>query len=359
MSDKDVKSGQNKEENSILKWSLVILVVLVLEATAIVSSVKITEMQGKADASKLQNIYDKLSSQQMQMNVLEKMPTVISSINQKLNSDAQNLDALIEEFNQLKEEVGNKQVPDLVKKITEIEHSIEIIEENSRGEALVLNLALIIKENILYQRPFVQEAELLNQLSQNNEEIKLYASIIDNYKNQQIQNDYELAQEYMKLSQSFVFAKEQEKEDAKTQSTMAKGVKMLKDTMANINFDKVIVLKKDKLTKQQTDLIEKLDALIANYKYQEALEVIKEHTELKNINTEAFNLWQKKVMDKLSIEEALNNLITAQLSAFRQDIKEDKLKENMIVQKENNDIQPEISEPEEIPEAEIEEVTND
>ena len=363
MSDKGSKSVQNKSLNTALKWGVIVLTALVLEVAAIFSAVKITEMRGKADSTKLQNIYDKISSLQMQINVLEKLPASISAISQQVGADAQGLNTLFQDFNLLKEETGDNKVPEMIKQMAEINHRIEVLEENSRGEALILNLALIIKENVLYQRSFVQEADLLTQLSQNHEDIKPYADTINGYRNQKIQNNLQLAQQYTTLSQSFTFTDGQEaSSETEEQGAVAKGVKMLKNTVANINFDRVVVLKKDKLTKQQKELIEKLDELVANYNYKEALEVIKGHPELKSTNSEAFARWQQEIADKLNIEDALNALIIRQLGALREDIKENKLQKNITQQKEiNENPQPAINEPtsEETVEILIEETTND
>ena len=351
MSEKGSKSAQNNSLNNVLKWSLIVLSALVLEAAAILSAVKITESRGKADVTKLQNIFDRLSSQQMQINALEKMPAAISSISQQLNANAQNLNSLAEDFNYLNGKVN--EIPGVLNKVAEFNHRLDVIEETSRGETLILNLALIIKENVLYQRTFTPEADLLNKLSQNIEEIKPYVAVIDGYKNKQIQNNLQLARQYADFAQSFIFSNEKETPaEEKNEGTVAKGVQMLKNTVANINFDKVVVLKKDKLTKQQKELIEKLDNLVANYNFKDALDIMAQHPELKNTNGEAFAAWQQDVTNKLNIEKALNALITKQLSGLRQDIKENKIEKNIIPEKE-------IDEPKEIQENIVEETTND
>lgn len=362
MSDKGSKSVQNKSLNSILRWSLVVLCALVLEAAAIFSAVKITELRGKTEVNNGQKVFDKLSSQQMQINALEKMPTAIAALAQQIDSNTHNINTLAENFDKLNEETGNNKVPYMVEKVADLNHRIEIMEENANGEALILNLALFIKENILYQRPFAKEAELLSEISRNMPELKPYVDILDNYKNQTIKNKYELAQQYENLAQTFIFtSKQAQPEEPEKQSAVAKGVKMLKGTVANLNFDKVVVFKKDKLTEQQKALVVQLNDLVNNYNFKEALNVIAQHQELRTTDENAFVNWQKDVEDMLNAENAISEIVNKQLRSLRQDVENDKVLILVTeeIKDENDDTQVPVSESVETNEPLIEETAND
>jgi len=349
MSEKTVKTAQKKPVAKIIRWILVIMAVIILEAGAIIASVKITESRGQADVSKLQNIISEQSVQSARIEALEKLPSAISTTTQQLEAATHSINIISEDLQQLTEETGNKKVPDLISKMTEANHRLEVLEETQNNEALILSIALMIKENALYHRSFSQEAETLIELSKNTPNIKTDAEVINDFKDKDIADNKELAVQYNELSQNLIFETKITTQEP-DEDTISKGMELIKNTVSNMHFDRVIVLKKEKQSDHQKKLLATLNDLVQNYRYQEALDFIDTQSEFKTITNSAFESWQEAVKNKLIFDKALTQVITEQLSALRQDVRDSNIK----MPKTKDYTENEVSLPEQVTEEVVE-----
>ncbi len=149
MSDKAVDSVKKKKFTSILKWSAALLAVAILETGGIAAAVKISESKNAEQANRLQAALNQLTTQQGQINNLEQLPQSISASKQQIAANAGMLNLLSESLTTLKAEVGNKKIDLINQKMETLNHRMESVEETKNQEALILSLALIIKENAL------------------------------------------------------------------------------------------------------------------------------------------------------------------------------------------------------------------
>ena len=132
--------------------------------------------------------------------------------------------------------------------------------------------------------------------------------------------------------------KEEEPKPEGKNTAVSKGVKMIKDTISGIHFDRVVVLKKEKRTEQQKNLLEQLTKLVNSYNYAKALNYINSNEELKNINNQDFKVWQEAVQKKEAFDNAVSHIIAAQLSALRQDIKDGVISSQPPLNEENTSV---------------------
>ena len=132
----------------------------------------------------------------------------------------------------------------------------------------------------------------------------------------------------------FLLAKEEKEgtttllvpEDTTEDGAVAKSIKMIKDTVAGINFDKVVILKKDKKTNEQKALIAKLSELVNSYNFSSAINLIQTNTQFNNIKNIEFAKWQNDVQKNILFNEAISHIIASELSAIRSSF--DKIKGN-------------------------------
>lgn len=340
MSDTAVKSTKKKSFAKVFKWIFSIIAIFVLVAGTIVASVKITEMRGQADVAQLQNILQKLSVQNARLDALEKLPNAIATVTRQLEAASYAINTINENLSNLNQEVGNKQVPTLVKQTSDVQHRLESLEEQQKTESLVLSVALMIKENALYHQSFVDEANILESLGKDNPDIKQELEIINKYKNTDIPDNAQLVAKYTQIMKDFSFsdAKKEVLDLAQDDST-PQAVKMLKNTVLGINFDKVVVLKKEKQSTQQKKLLAELSTAVHSYNFQTALDIIAANSELTAGNHNELRAWQESVINKLTFDKAISDIISKQLSALRQDVRTNNIKMPRPAQ----NIQPKMS----------------
>ena len=107
---------------------------------------------------------------------------------------------------------------------------------------------------------------------------------------------------------------------------------MIKDTVSGINFDKVVILKKDKKTNEQKALIAKLKELVVSNNFSGALDLIHNNPQFNSIQNETFATWQSNVKKNIVFNEAISHIISSELSAIRTNF--DKTKEENVTIKE-------------------------
>lgn len=321
---KEKNVTQKKPHSKVLKWSGIVLGIALLEVGAVAASVKIVELQNKKEQNQFENISEQLTAQNNRLAALEKLPASVTANGKQISSNFSTLTNLLQDLNQLKDEVGNNKLETLNNKLSSVSSRIESLEESKSIEALVLSLALIIKENALYHRPFAKEVEILTDLTQGNANISADVDIINRFKDTSVADDYELAAQFMNFKDDLSFAPKDapaEKTSENTEkSTVSKSIELIKDTVAGINFDKVVVLKKDKKTGEQKLLLMMLENLVKSHNFTDALKYIQDNPEFANISTPAFGAWQQEVKEKLEFDSAVSKLIASQLKSFRQEV---------------------------------------
>lgn len=324
MSDTKNNAKPQKTLHKAFKWSVLVLGILALEAGGIAAAVKLSELKNASEVDKLQNIYAELNKQQSRLSVLEKIPASVVENSRQISSNFNMLTSLSEHFNLLKSEVGNNKLAALNQKMEAFDQRIESIEESKSSEALVLSLALIIKENALYHRPFAKETDILRDLSSDNPTISEDVSVIDRLKNISIPDSYELVEQYNRVVETFSFdipqTAEKPQNSPEEKSTMAKSIRLIKDTVAGINFDKVVVIKKDTRTDEQKMLMQMLGDFVKNHNFADAIAYIEANPEFNNVPNQDFTNWKNQAREKIEFDRAISNIISSQLKALRQEI---------------------------------------
>jgi len=331
MSDKAVKEAKNKSFSRVIKWFFGVLAILVTVAGTIVASVKITETRGQADTTKFQNLLERISIQNARIDALEQLPEVIATTTRQLEATSYSLNTLSDNFNRLAEESGQNKVPSLIKQTADITHRLKTLEEMQNNESLILSVALLIKEKALYHQNFAHEASILAELGKDSSSISQDIETINLYKNQSIADNSELVAQYKEAMDHFSFGNNKNIPSQTADENAAfQGVKLLKNTVLGINFDKVVVLKKEKQTDQQKKLLADLDAVVNSYNFPKALNIIASHPELTAVENKKLNDWQENVKTKLAFDAAISHLIGEQLSSFRKDVSNNAVKQPKI-----------------------------
>ena len=325
MSEKPVQAVEKKSFSTVLKWSAILAGIAVLEVAGVVAAVKIVELKNAENTNQFNVLENKLQAQGFQISNLEKLPTSITANAGQIAENTGNLKLLTEEFNALKEEVGNKKLELLNLQMSKLDHRMETIEETKSQEALVLSLALMIKENALYHRDFAKEAEILAELSEGQTAIEESIRNIISLKSTLIPSDSQLMAEYKDAIEDFVFATPQEQTEADAQNenrgAVARSIEMIKDTVAGINFDKVVVMKKEKKSDEQQLLLNTLDNLVLANNFNDTIAFIEQNQASLPLELNPkFASWFKKIKQKVMFDSAISNIIAAELSAIRQDI---------------------------------------
>ncbi len=325
MSDNAVESEQKKMLSPVFKWILVILALVVLESGAIVSAVKISESKNQTQSDDIQMLKNKTSANEQHLAQLQRFQEDIATNSQKIAENTGKLQLYNENFNTLKNEVGNQKIEILTRQIETLSHRMETVEETKNREALVLSLALIIKENALYNRSFAKEAAILETLSHGQDKIAEAVQTINTLKNVQIASDTQLIKEYHAFAENFNFDTAEtngtENNEDTEKSTVSKSIDIIKDTVAGINFDKVVVLNKDRKTPEEKLLMQKLAELVSNHNFSKALAFIEENPKFKKTQNKALNTWINNVQQKITFDEAISFIIATELNAMRQDFK--------------------------------------
>ena len=325
MSNKSVVSKEKKSISPALKTSLIALAVIGLEAGAIGGAVTLSEYRQRTSAPEYKVIQEQLSLQAARLTELEKLPLALSTASQQISASSNAINLISDNLNALKEEVGNNQIRTIYERLDATGHRIESLEETQSNEALILSLALMIKENALYHRPFAIEADILADLGQGIPQISADIATVLEYKAQEIADNDALAKTYQQLAQNFTFGTDITPEP-KEETSLEKGLNLIKDSVSHIKLDRVIVLKKQKKTDEQIKLLNTLSALVKEYKFAEALQYIKDNAEFGKITNPAFGEWQKDVKVSLSFNQAISHIMQEQLNSLRQDIKQGAVK---------------------------------
>lgn len=326
MSNKTAVSKEKKPLSKAVKITIATLAVVGLELGAIAAAVKVMEYRQNNTAPEYQSIKEQLFAQTQQLANLERLSVSVSTLSQNVSSQANALNIISDNLNALKEEVGNNQIRTIKNELTATSHRLETLEETQSQEALLLSIALMIKENVLYHRPYREEADILEKLSADMPNISADVATLLKYKDKEIANNEELAKIYQKIAKDFTFGADITPTSTEEKSTIKKGLNILKDSANHIKLDKIIVLKKQKKTDEQIKLLNTLSTLVNSYKFAEALKYIQDNEEFSKITLPAFAQWQKNVHDTMAFNQALSHIMNLQLNALRQDIKDGAVK---------------------------------
>lgn len=317
MSVKPVKQEKKKDLSKFIKWIWVALFVIILEAGAIFSAVKICESRNYKQSEQLQQTAGVINNQNYRLDVLEKLPLIISENTKKINTLSSTLGLFSDNLIAMQQTINKETIDNINNSLLDMGKKIEAVEETKNNEALILSLALIIKENALYNRSFAQEADILADLANEQPGIQNDISTIIGMKNDVIKNDISLINKYNDFVGDLVFEEKTiEANTNENNSAVTKSIKMIKDTVAGINFDKVVILKKDKKTNEQKILLSKLSNLVNSYNFTEALNLIRSNPQFNNIKNDAFIKWQVEVQKNISFNEAISHIIASELSAI-------------------------------------------
>jgi len=186
----------------------------------------------------------------------------------------------------------------------------------------VLQYVFPVKENALYNKNFAAEADILAQLAQGQDNIASAVQTIVSLKSLPIASNDELIKNYQQIAEEFTFAvsNEQLQENKEADdNAVAKSIALIKDTVAGINFDKVVVLKKDKRTDAQKQLMEQLASLVENHDFKNAVKFIRETPEFQKTQNPELTHWIEQAERRISFDEAVSYIIAAELNAIRQD----------------------------------------
>ena len=307
MSEKAIKTKQERLASKVLKVILTVLLIFILEIVAIVSSVKISDFRGQNEDIRLQQIKTRIAEQNTRIESLEGLSAAISTNSKQLTTTTNGLNVLSEK---------------IVNEVSLLNHKVSSLEELKNNEALILSITLIIKENILHHKSFAKETEILTEMSKDIAVIQQDVNTLNLYKNSNISDDDTIIKQFNIIADNFSFDKAIENPKEAKDDLVSKSIKMVKDTMSGMHFDKVVVLKKEKLTDQQEILISTLKDLVNSYNYTDALEFIAQNQELANMQNNDFTNWQEAVKQKIAVDQAISHITASQLKALRQDFKE-------------------------------------
>lgn len=328
MSDKPIKSEKIKVNKPYLKWFSIGFSIVLIEFVAIGSAYFIVESKNKSQQAALSDLVAKISQQNTYISELQNLPSVISSNTQRISDTEGNLRLVTENFNELKNEVGNHKVDLLTQQFNLLTHKLETLEETKNQEVLALSVALIIKENALYHRSFADEADILVQMTKEQPLVATAVQTISNLKTSYISDDIQLAEQFREIAKNLNF--ENNKKDVvsdeknEPEGTMAKSIALIKDTVAGLNFDKVVVVKKNIQNDEQIALIDRVTKLVERHDFANALNIIKSSPDFQKLNNEDLNQWIQEVEKKISFDEAMSVIISSELSALRQDLSQAK-----------------------------------
>ena len=95
---------------------------------------------------------------------------------------------------------------------------------------------------------------------------------------------------------------------------------MIKDTVSGLNFDKIVVVKKQNRTAAQEQLIAQLATLVNQHNFTGALDFIRSHQDFSLLETQDLSKWQADVERRISFDSAISQIISAELSSIRQSL---------------------------------------
>lgn len=323
MSEKTADSANNKRFSKVLKWSGVIVGIVALELAGIFSAVKITESRNADRENQFQTVLKQLQKQASQIDNLEKFPLAIAANADKIAANISLMNVVTQDLRALKEEVGNNKLEQLNQHLSKLNHRVESVEESKSLDTLVLSLALIIKENALYNRSFAKEADILAELSQEQENIVPLVQELVSLKDRNILSDTQLIEQYRKIADNFTFSNgvaPTDSSEKENRNAVAKSIELIKDTVSGISFNKVVVMKKEKKTDEQELLLNTLTELINTHNFKDALTFIEQNRTAfhEELNPE-FTQWVEMLSQKVTFDKSISQIIASELSAIRKD----------------------------------------
>ena len=189
MSVKVAKQEKKKDISKYIKWLIAVLLVIILEAGAIFSAVKISESRNIEQKEQMKFANGVINNQNQRLDILEKLPLLISENAKKINALSSSLGLFSDNLIAMQQVVNKETLNDLNTALQNISLRVETIEETKNNEALVLSIALIIKENALYNRSFAKDVDILKDLATDQPSIQGYISTLNSLKNENIEND--------------------------------------------------------------------------------------------------------------------------------------------------------------------------
>lgn len=321
MSEKASQIKENSGKKKVLKWVFVFFLVSVLTIGTIFATVWVVESRSQTRNHLIDELAQKTDNLAKHLNQLSTLSNDIGFNAQQIAETNGNLNLLIENFKALKEEVGNRKIELLNQQLATISHRMETVEETKNQEALILGVALMIKENALYNRNFAQEVDILNELAQNQDVIQPELQVLSSLKNTPIIANDKLAQSYAQVIERFEFEPTPEQAVSQEKGAVAKSLDLIKNTVTGINFDKVVMVKKDNKTAEQKQLITQLTNLVEHYNFEKAILFINQNDAFKRAENKSFEEWFKQVQDKVAFDKAISVIIRTELNAMREDFK--------------------------------------
>lgn len=343
MSQKPTNLEKNKSNNKFIKWTFYVLIVLILEAVAIYGAYFICESKTKHQTEQFEYLSNISREQGVKIKHLEQIPASVAHLSSNIAQNSGNIKLLEENLNGLKEEVGNKKIEIISTKLDNVSRRIESVEENKSIESLILSIALIIKENALYGRNYLYEAQLLENMAKKQDALKDSINHIIELNNKPIMTNDALFNKFSDITEDFSFEKEEQtkKTDNNSDSAVSKSLKMIKETVAGINFDKVVIVKKDNKTAEQKILLEKLKSLVKLYHFEQAIDLINKNPIFFNSNNKLFNQWYEEAKTKVLFDKAISKIISTELNVLREDIYNQKiLNSNTLTTSKNEETTP-------------------
>ena len=316
---KNIEETKEKTTNSKkLVWFFVVLGTIVLDAIAVFLAIFITESRLDTKIGNIAVLEKNVASIEHEVT---KTPQLISDVNVRIAENNGNIALLKEKLNLLTQEVGNNKLETLSLRLSSYANRLEVLEETKNQEALILSIALLIKENALYGRKFDTEVLALKEMAKNQQNIDKDINIIEAYNDSIVPTDNVLIKQYFEIMKDFDFEK---KETLNTETTdqgmVKKSINKIKETVANINFDKVVIVKKDNKTVEQKQLLNTLNSLVEQNLFSKVVDFVNQNIQFANAENNLFNEWVKNVEKRVAFDNAISNIVSMELKAIRDNL---------------------------------------
>ena len=319
MSKKQASTSSETSKPKILKWFLYALIVIFLELLAIFGAVFINESKNHSQTQDIVDVQNSIKKHTLQIASLEELPLNIRQLSSDLQENKGNLILFQQNLENLKEEVGNKKIDIILQQLANISRRMETVEENKSNESLILSVALLIKENALYGRNFAYEVNILEEMASAQDFLKEDILTLNNLSSQPILSDDILTQQIILIADDFNFEKPSKNQPTtEEKSVVSKGLKKIKNTVANMNFDKVVVMKKNTNTPEQKALLSTLLDLIKTHQFVNASSLIENNPQFADAENKEFNNWFINLKNKISFDEAISKIISSELNILRE-----------------------------------------
>ena len=322
MSEKQATAGSNCSNSKIFKWFLYGFIVIILEALAISGAVFINESRNKSQTLDIIDAQNTIKKQEKRITLLEELPTNIKQLSSDIQENKGSIQLFQQNLENLKEEVGNKKIDIITEKLVNISHRMESVEENKNIESLILSIALLIKENAMYGRNFSYEVNILEQMAKEQNNISNEINILKDLANHTILSDNLLIEQITLIADNFDFEKPIKKQthSKDDKNVVSKSLNKIKDTVANINFDKVVIMKKNNNTPEQKLLLSTLLDLMHTHQFAKASLFVENNPQFANAENKNFNNWLINLKNKISFDEAISKIISSELNLLRETI---------------------------------------